>query len=277
MSMTPAQLRALKGGVPTPPRTAVRPGFGSMTPSASSPARQPERAQSTAPTPRPGPAPAPAPPPGREPERYWWQPDWNDDAYNAQLAALNRALADYETGLGLKGQRYGTDYLQGVRELGFRTGEGFSPTVDIMSLDIPATGGPSEMGRTAVQRAMGMGGPQARGVEMSPIERLQQGGGQWDYEGEFNPFSAAARGTRTARDEFAGRGTLRSSDFTQSYADFQDRLLNQLTSMEQGRTRFFEDAAMDLAQQRSRTEEQRQAARVNAMARAASQGEYRTR
>jgi hypothetical protein len=34
---------------------------------------------------------------------------------------------------------------------------------------------------------------------------------------------------------------------------------------------------MDLAQRRSESEERRQAARVNAMSRAASAGEYRTR
>jgi len=222
------------------------------------------------PSPSPSPSPSPDPSPPRQEERYWYQPDWRDSAYNQQLASINRALADFETELGLRGQRYGTDYLQGVRKLGYRPGEGFSPTVDIFKMPgIAQAGATGAAGLAAARSAMG--------EAESPIQRLGSAGGRFDYEGEFDPFTAAARGTRTARDEFAGRGMLRSSDFAKSYADFQDRLQDQLTSMEQARTRFYEDAAMDLAQRRSEAEERRQAARVNAMARAAQAGEYRTR
>ncbi len=227
---------------------------------------------------------SPAP---RKEERYWWQPDWRDSAYNQQIGAINRALADYETELGLQGQRYGTDYTQGVRELGYRPGEGFSPTINV--LDLPGSPMARSAGGTptgadalsAVQQAMmpvtgydqDEAGPMARTARGAP----QYSGGQWDYEGEFSPFSAAARGTRSTRDDFAGRGMIRSSDFAQTYADFQNRMQDQLQSMERGRTRFFEDAAVEAAQRRSSAEERRQAARVNAMARAAQAGEYRTR
>ena len=207
---------------------------------------------------------------GRREERYWYQPNWQDSAYNQQLAAINRALSDFETELGLRGERYGTDYLEGVRKLGYRPGEKFSANVDIFSLPgVAETGASGAAGLAAARSAMS--------PDESPIQRLGSAGGRFDYEGEFDPFTAAARGTRTARDEFAGRGMLRSSDFAKSYADFQDRLQDQLSSMERGRSRFYEDAAMDLAQRRSEAEERRQAARVNAMARAAAAGEYRTR
>lgn len=213
---------------------------------------------------------SPAPAPSRSTERYWWQPDWRDSAYNQQMAAINRALADFETELGLTGERYGTDYLTGVRKLGYRPGEKFSANIDIFSLPgIAKEGSTGATGLEAVRSAIG--------AENGPMQRLGSAGGRWDYEGEFDPFTAAARGTRTARDEFAGRGMLRSSDFAKSYADFQDRMTEQLESMERGRARFYEDAAMDLAQRRSEAEERRQAARVNAMARAAAAGEYRTR
>lgn len=225
---------------------------------------------------------SPAP---RQKESYWHQPDWRDSAYNQQIGAINRALADFETDLGLQGKRYGTDYTQSVRELGYRPGEGFSPTVDVLNLPDTAMArgaGGTPSGKdalSAVQQAMmpvtgydqDQAGPSARGAEQ------QYGGGQWDYEGDFSPFSAAARGTRGTRDDFAGRGMLRSSDFAQTYADFQDRMQNQLGSMERGRTRFFEDSALEGAQRRSSAEERRQSARVNAMARAAQAGEYRTR
>lgn len=207
---------------------------------------------------------------GRSEERYWYQPSWQDSAYNQQLAAINRALGDFETELGLRGERYGTDYMEGVRKLGYRPGEGFSANVDIFSLPgVAETGASGAAGLAAARSAMS--------PDESPIQRLGSAGGRFDYEGEYDPYTAAARGTRTARDEFAGRGMLRSSDFAKSYADFQDRLQDQLSSMERGRSRFYEDAAMDLAQRRSEAEERRQAARVNAMARAAAAGEYRTR
>ena len=214
---------------------------------------------------------------GPEYEEYWWQPDWQDASYNAQLAAINRALADFETELGLKGERYGTDYTTGLRELGYRPGEGFKPTVDIFGIGVPATGAASAGGLEAVRKAMMpvTGAAQTEGD--TGMARLAGTGGQWDYEGQFNPFSAASRGTRTTRDEFAGRGMLRSSDFAKNYADFQDRLQNQLTGMEQGRSRFFEDSALGLAQQRSGAEERRQSAIRDAMARAAGAGEFRER
>jgi hypothetical protein len=224
-------------------------------------------------------------PPPRQEERYWYQPDWRDSAYNQQLASINRALADFETELGLQGQRYGTDYTQSVRELGYRPGEGFSPTVDVLNLPGTAmarTAGGTPSGAdalSAIQQAMMpvTGYDQNEAGPMARSATPKYSGGQWDYEGDFNPFSAASRGTRSTRDDFAGRGMIRSSDFAQTYADFQDRMQNQLQSMERGRTRFFEDAALEAAQRRSSAEERRQAARVNAMARAAQAGEYRTR
>lgn len=219
---------------------------------------------------------------GSTKESYWYQPDWQDSAYNAQLAAVNRALADYETELGLKGERYGTDYVTGVRKLGYRPGAGFTPTVDIFKLpEVSDTGASGSTGLSAVRQAMmpvtsGAAAAVAEG-EATPMARLASTGGTWDYEGQFDPFSAAARGTRTTRDEFAGRGTLRSSDFARNYSDFQQRMQDQLNAMETGRARFFEDAAINLAQERASAEERRQAARVNAMTRAAAAGEYRTR
>lgn len=207
---------------------------------------------------------------GRSEERYWWQPNWQDSAYNSQLAAVNRALADYETELGLQSERYGTDFLKGVRDLGYRPSEEFKPSVDIFSLPgMSQTGASGASALSTLRSAIAPTIQKAVGTE--PVQ------GTWDYEGQFDPYSAAARGTRTSRDEFAGRGTLRSSDFAKAYDAFQRRMQDQLGAMQTGRTRYFEDAAIELAKERASAEERRQAARVNAMARAAAQGEYRTR
>jgi hypothetical protein len=91
----------------------------------------------------------------------------------------------------------------------------------------------------------------------------------FDIEGEFDPYSAAARGTRSTRDEFAGRGTLRSSDFAKTFGDFQNRLNQQLGAMETSRTRFGQDLATDVARERTRSQERQQQAQRDAMMRAA--------
>jgi hypothetical protein len=93
--------------------------------------------------------------------------------------------------------------------------------------------------------------------------------GAFDIEGQFDPYTAAARGTRGLRDEFAGRGTLRSSDFARTFGEFQNRLNQQLESMETARGRFGQDLATEVAQQRTQAQEQQQAAQRDAMMRAA--------
>ena len=100
------------------------------------------------------------------------------------------------------------------------------------------------------------------------LTRLRGMQGMWDIEGQFDPYSAAARGTRGLRDEFAARGTLRGTDFGQTFGEFQNRLNEQLEAMETGRTRFAEDLSSELAQQRTTTEERRQAAERAAVNRA---------
>jgi len=210
----------------------------------------------------------PPPPSGDTPSRAERQRargggsiDWRDAAYNAQIAAIDRALRDFETGLATRGQRYGEDFTRGVRDLGFRAGEGFVAAPDILGFRNLEEG--LQAVRRPMARTMGEDGQE------TPMTAAQMLGGQWDYEGEFNPFSAASRGTRTSRDEFAGRGTLRSSDFAKSYAEFQDRLNQQLEAMETGRGRFFEDALTNLSSQRASAEERRAAAQRDAMMRAA--------
>jgi len=198
------------------------------------------------PTPKPDPKPEPKPDPKPEPPP---KPiDWRDAAYNAQIAAANRALQDYETGAVRGVQRFGEDFMRGLGSLGYTPEESFQAAPDITQFrDL-----------TAMQQAT-----------QTPASRMGGARGSWDYEGERSPFSSAARGTRSSRDEFAGRGTLRSSDFAQSYAEFQDRLNEQLTAMQTGRTRTLEDALSGLVGQRGSAEEQREAARLEAVNRAA--------
>jgi len=179
------------------------------------------------------PAPVPVVPRGR-PEPL----DFRDSSYNSQIAAIERALRDFETGSATRGQRYQEDFTTGLGRLGFR----------------PA------------QPAMAMSGADGAeggvGFATGPVQ------GSFDIEGEMDRTSAAARGTRGMRDEFAGRGTLRSSDFANSFSDFQNRLQQQLTGMETGRTRFGEDLSTELAQFQARTQEQRQSAQEAAQNRA---------
>jgi hypothetical protein len=195
------------------------------------------------------------PPPTRTPQYDDFARSWRDPEYNAQIAALDRALRDYETGAQQQAERYGIDYLQGVRNIGFRPAPGFVAMGNILEE-------PQEQASPMAARAI-------TGAEEPDVTAGMKG--MWDIEGQFDPFTAAARGTRGLRDEFAARGTLRGTDFGQTFAEFQDRLNNQLSSMETGRTRFEEDARSELAQQRDTTNERRQAAERAASQRAATE------
>jgi hypothetical protein len=168
--------------------------------------------------------------------------DFRDSSYNSQIAAIERALRDFETGSATRGQRYQEDFTTGLGRLGFR------PAPQPM------------MAARSMEGADGAEG--AVGFATGPMQ------GSFDIEGEMDRTSAAARGTRGMRDEFAGRGTLRSSDFANSFSDFQNRLQQQLTGMETGRTRFGEDLQTELAQFQTRAQEQRAAAQEAAQNRA---------
>lgn len=168
--------------------------------------------------------------------------DFRDSSYNSQIAAIERALRDFETGSATRGQRYQEDFSTGLGRLGFRPAP--QPMMAARSMD----------GAEGAEGAVGFA--------TGPLQ------GSFDIEGEMDRTSAAARGTRGMRDEFAGRGTLRSSDFANSFSDFQNRLQQQLTGMETGRTRFGEDLQTELAQFQARTQEQRAAAQEAAQNRA---------
>ena len=198
--------------------------------------------------------PAPTTTPQPQSEARPAQPlNWRDAAYNAQIASIQRALADFETGATTRGERYGQDFTTGLQRLGYRPGEGFQAMPNVLEqLDQPQ----------AMARGLSAEGG-ASAVAVPPMS------GAFDIEGEFDPYSAAARGTRSTRDEFAGRGTLRSSDFAKTFGEFQNRLNQQLEAMETSRGRFGQDLATEVAQQRTQSQERQQAAQRDAMMRAA--------
>ena len=179
--------------------------------------------------------------------------NWQDSAYNAQIASIQRALQDFETGAQTRGERYGQDFSTGLSRMGYRPAEGFQAMPNILEM----------MNQPQAMSAMD-------GAEGgAPAVSVPRVSGSFDIEGEFDPYSAAARGTRSTRDEFAGRGTLRSSDFAKTFGEFQNRLNQQLEAMETSRGRFGQDLATEVAQQRSATQDRLQAAQRDAMMRAA--------
>jgi hypothetical protein len=174
--------------------------------------------------------------------------NWRDAAYNAQIAAVERALRDFETGATRRGERYGQDYLTSVRRLGYRPGEGFEAMPNLVE---------------ATQAATEAQAAEEAAPLVTPVS------GAFDIEGQYDPYSTAAQGTRSMRDVFAGRGTLRSSDFARSFGEFQNRLNRQLEAMETSRGRFAEDLSQEIAAQRTGAQERREAAQREAMMRAA--------
>lgn len=185
--------------------------------------------------------------------------NWRDSGYNAQIASIQRALQDFETGAQTRGERYGQDFSTGLSRMGYRPTEGFQAMPNILEM-INQPQAMSAM--SAMDGAEGAEGG-------APAVALPRVSGSFDIEGEFDPFSAAARGTRSTRDDFAGRGTLRSSDFAKTFGEFQNRLNQQLEAMETARGRFGQDLATEVAQRRTQSQEQEQAARQDAMMRAA--------
>jgi hypothetical protein len=176
--------------------------------------------------------------------------NWRDSAYNSQIASIQRALQDFETGAQQRGERYGTDYTTSLNRMGYRPGEKFTAMPNILEANT----------QSALRSAADAQGEQ-------PL--VQPVSGAFDIEGQYDPYTTAARGTRGLRDDFAGRGTIRSSDFARSFGEFQNRLNQQLESMETGRSRFAEDLATDVSQQRTRSQESQQQAQRDAMMRAA--------
>jgi len=180
--------------------------------------------------------------------------NWRDSAYNAQIAAIQRALQDFETGAQTRGERYGQDFTTGLQRLGYRPGEGFQAMPNILEA-LSAR----QMGAESADGAEG-----AMSVAVSPL------GGAFDIEGQYDPYTAAAQGTRGLRDDFAGRGTLRSSDFARNFGEFQNRLNQQLEAMETGRTRFGQDLSTEVSRERSAMQDRMQQAQRDAMLRAAT-------
>ena len=168
-------------------------------------------------------------------------------------------MADFETQAQRRAERYGTDYLTGVRQMGYRPGTEFAAMPNVLQLATQAAAAeePSTAARTALAAT-------AEEPAIAPVA------GQWDIEGQYDPYSAAARGTRSLRDEFAARGTLRSSDFGTTFGEFQNRLQQQLDAMETARTRFGEDIITEIMGQRTEAEERRESARRQAASRQAA-------
>lgn len=235
---------------PTPPRPPVRPSVIRPSTRATTP---PQLRASSQPS---NPAPSQNIQPPSQPKIRIPNIPLQDATYLAQIASINRALSDYETGAQTRAQRYGTDYLTGVRQMGYRPGTEFVGMPDVLQL--------------ATQRATSAETPTARTAQAEATPVVAPIAGQWDIEGEYNPYSAAARGTRGLRDEFAARGTLRSSDFGRTFGEFQNRLQEQLDAMETARTRFGEDLVTDIMGQRTQAEERRQSAMREAASRQAA-------
>jgi hypothetical protein len=200
---------------------------------------------------------APVAPKVAQPQQERGPLNWRDSAFNAQIASIQRALQDFETGAQTRGERYGQDYTTGLTRMGYRPAEGFQAMPNILE----QLNQPQAMARGL--SAEGMEGGGAPTVAVPPVA------GAFDIEGQFDPYSSAARGTRGLRDEFAGRGTLRSSDFAKTFGEFQNRLNQQLEAMETSRGRFGQDLATEVAQERTRAQEREQSAQRDAMMRAA--------
>lgn len=115
-----------------------------------------------------------------------------DSAYAAQVAALNRALENFQANQALGADIQGQDYSKGLRNLGWNAGTG-----------------------------------------------------QWDVEDKYQGYGGA---TNAARQNYAGRGMLRSSGYGTTRANINRSFGEQKTGMDQSMQNFRTQQARDLAQ-----------------------------
>ena len=245
-------------GITQPPiYQAPRPPVPSPVPDRIEPIRpSPAETMTIAPAPRPSSSSSPAPVAGAAPLTSsssgggGGSTNWRDATYNEQIASINRALAEYESGAIGQGERYGTDYLTSLQRLGYMPGSSFVAMPNIIEM-------------------LNAAGDQAAGVTDAPAGLTTPVEGAFDIEGVQSPYSTAARGVRSLRDEFAARGGLQSTDFARMFGEFQNQLQEQLRGMETGRSRFAQDLYERIGGERQSAEDRRQQARRDAMQRAA--------
>lgn len=182
--------------------------------------------------------------------------NWRDSTYNDQIAAINKALQEYESGAIGSAERYGTDYMTGLQRLGYTPGAGFVAMPNIIEALNAAGAADTTAGAADAEMPQDL---------IAPVE------GAFDIEGIESPYSTAAQGVRALRDEFAARGGLQSTDFARKFNEFRNQLDEQLRGMETGRSRFAEDLYRRVGGERQAAEERRNQARRDAMQRAALQ------
>lgn len=115
-----------------------------------------------------------------------------DSVYAAQVAALNRALQNFQANQALGADFQNQDYSKGLRNLGFNAGTG-----------------------------------------------------QYDVEDKMQGYGGA---TNAARQNYAGRGMLRSSGYGTTTANLNRSFNDQKSSMDQAQQNFKSQQARDAAQ-----------------------------
>jgi hypothetical protein len=115
-----------------------------------------------------------------------------DSVYAAQVAALNRALQNFQANQALGADFQNQDYSKGLRNLGYNAGTG-----------------------------------------------------QWDVEDKMQGYGGA---TNAARQNYAGRGMLRSSGYGTTRANLNRSFGEQKSSMDQAQQNFKAQQAREAAQ-----------------------------
>jgi hypothetical protein len=134
-----------------------------------------------------------------------------DSVYAAQVAALNRALQNFQANQALGADLQGQDYSKGLRNLGYNAGTG-----------------------------------------------------QWDVEDKMQGYGGA---TNAARQNYAGRGMLRSSGYGTTRANLNRSFGEQKSSMDQAQQNFKTQQAREAAQYQGEAEDARLMAREAAIQR----------
>lgn len=172
---------------------------------------------------------AAAPAPSVDPTQ--WLNAGGDAAYQAQIAALTKALSNYESDNTAQSSKYDVDYGTSLKNLGW------AGAADGM-VDDPST--PS----------------------------VDESKGSWNLQDQN---TASGRAYQNQLNDFASRGLLQSSLYGEANNNLMRSLSDQLTGLDTAKTNFMDDLTRQLTTYKDQNNASQQQAKADALARYSAQ------
>jgi hypothetical protein len=155
----------------------------------------------------------------------------SDASYQAQLAALTKALADYQADNTAQQTKYNTDYGTSLKNLGWS--------------------------------------PAAEGAVDNPLTpNIDESKGAWNLT---DTNTASGRAYNNQQNDFASRGLLQSSLYGEANNNLMRSLSDQLSGLDTAKQNFTDDLVRQLTTYKDQNVAQQQQAKADALARYSAQ------